>query len=228
MHVLSKSSHHIKAVLFDLDGTLIDTEPQASQVLTQTFQEWNVSLTSKDAHFITGRTWKVAFEYLFKTYAPPLPHDEAADLIMKRYQNAIQTHLVVVPGAIEAVQALAKEFPLALVSGSRREEIEIALTRLKLKSHFQFFYGAEDYPMSKPDPSGYLKALQTLGGLKGADALVFEDSTAGITAARAAGLWTIAVTSTNHFDQNHTNAHHHVHDLSGITPTWIKNLTFLR
>src|SRR6185437_17162929 len=63
----------IKAVIFDLDGTLIDTEPAAAKAITECFREWGIQIVAYDANFITGRTWEMAFGYLFKKYELPVP-----------------------------------------------------------------------------------------------------------------------------------------------------------
>jgi beta-phosphoglucomutase-like phosphatase (HAD superfamily) len=62
----------IQAVIFDLDGTLIDTEPAAARAIVDYFQSWNIQVDSSDAAFITGRTWETAFQFLFKKYEMPV------------------------------------------------------------------------------------------------------------------------------------------------------------
>jgi HAD superfamily hydrolase (TIGR01509 family) len=129
----------------------------------------------------------------------------------------------VVPGAAQAVRALAELYPLGLVSGSRREEILWALDQLGVRSCFRIVLGAEDYPHSKPAPDGYLSAMKTLGST-GPGTLVFEDSSAGIASARAAGAWVVALTCTNHFQQSSLQAHETIADLSGVDPAWVQAL----
>jgi HAD superfamily hydrolase (TIGR01509 family) len=212
----------VKAVLFDLDGTLIDTEPAAAAAVAQCFGEWGIQVAPTDASYITGRTWASAFEYLFKKYKLPLSADEASGRIMDRYREALERQLVVVPGAPESVQALAGHCKLALVSGSRRSEILWALEKLGIRQCFQSILGAEDYARSKPAPDGYLKALGQLG-VEGSDGLVFEDSSAGIASARAAGLWVVAIRATNHFAQDTSQAHESIQDLTGVDADWIRD-----
>jgi HAD superfamily hydrolase (TIGR01509 family) len=172
---------------------------------------------------IAGRTWEKAFEFLFKKYPPPLPEREAALLILQAYQKALERDLPVVPGSVDAVRAIAKRYPLALVSGSHRKQIEFALKKTGLTSEFRFYLGAEDYPRSKPAPDGYLKALELLG-VPGSGALVFEDSEPGIESALAAGTRVIAITGTNHFHQSIERAHSRIPDLRGIDANWIEKL----
>jgi HAD superfamily hydrolase (TIGR01509 family) len=213
----------IEAILFDLDGTIIDTEPTAAAAVGSCFSEWNIPIILDDATFITGRTWNSAFQFLFEKYAIPVPEEKAKKMILDSYRQRIEKKLETVPGSVEAIRDLAQGFPLALVSGSGRSEILWALNRLNVIQHFQYILGAEDYAKSKPQPDGYLKAMTLLGKLP-SSCLVFEDSTAGISSARAAGTWVVAVTSTNHFGQNFSQAHMTVENLVGVGAAWVKNL----
>lgn len=213
----------IRAVIFDLDGTLIDTEPAAARAITETFQQWGIQVTHDDSTFITGRTWETAFQYLFKKYELPVPAQHASRLMIERYRDLVTNELFPVKGSAEAVKALAKEYPLGLVSGSYRSEILWALDRLGVRELFQVILGAEDYPRSKPAPDGYLKALDMMN-VKGEQTLVFEDSEPGIAAAKAAGTYVAAITGTNHFRHDHSAADLTVPDLSCVSPEWLKKL----
>lgn len=213
----------IDTILFDLDGTLIDTEPSAAKAVAESFLEWGIPIDAKDAQQITGRTWASAFSFLFDKYSLPLDRNQAADDIMNRYRKTLEKELHTVPGGVTAVQSLSSQFRLGLVSGSGRKEILWALDRLQIRSHFQVILGAEDYPRSKPEPDGYLLALQLLKS-QASQTLIFEDSLAGIQSARSAGAWVVAITSTNHFHQDNTNAHYHIHDLTPVNLEWMHQI----
>lgn len=214
----------IQCVIFDLDGTLIDTEPSAARALEKTFASWGIQVTAEDARFVTGRTWESAFRFLFAKYPVPLPTDEAAELVLKNYRESLESELTVVPGSVAAVQALSSHYPLALVSGSHRREIHWALKKLGILDRFQFVLGAEDYPKSKPAPDGYLSAIAKMSQ-NAAQTLIFEDSNAGVDSAHAAGAWVVAITGTNHFRQDISHAHHHISDLTAVTAEWVKKLS---
>ncbi|MFZ9595440.1 MAG: HAD family hydrolase [Bdellovibrionia bacterium] len=213
----------IQAILFDLDGTIIDSEASAAQSVLEVFQEWKIAIRSEDATFLTGRTWAKAFDYLFSRYSIPKSRAQAEREILDRYRKKTEEHLICVPGSVQAVEALAAHFPLALVSGSGRREILWALNRLGIEKHFRYILGAEDYTQSKPEPDGYLKACELLG-VQARSCLVFEDSTAGIQSGRAAGAWVVAISSTNHFKQDHSQAHQVIPDFHAIDPEWIERL----
>ena len=217
------SARPLEAILFDLDGTLVDTELAAAKVIHEQFRAWGTPVTAEDARYLTGRTWAKAFELLFAKYPIPVPHDEAATTLLDAYRDELERHLPVVAGSADAVHSLAGHYPLALVSGSNRREILWALGKLGVLERFKIVLGAEDYPRSKPAPDGYAKAMQLLGVSPGAT-LVFEDSQPGIESALAAGCKVIAITSTNHCDQDNVRAHHRIEDLKGVDAGWIRGI----
>ena len=219
----SSSISVIKTVFFDMDGTLVDTELAAAKAVEECFAAWNHRVTTEDAEFVTGRTWEKALEFLFRKYPPPLERVKATEYLLDSYRAKIETDLVEVAGARECVTDLAREFPLALVSGSNRREILSILDRLGLRDAFQVILGAEDYPQSKPAPDGYLKALSLLKAKPGST-LVFEDSVAGIESGLAAGLKVCVITSTNHFGHANDRGHYFLPDLRGVNRDWVKAL----
>jgi HAD superfamily hydrolase (TIGR01509 family) len=215
----------IRTVIFDLDGTLVDTEKAATLAITSTFRSWGLQIEAGDSQYITGRTWATALNYLCAKYTLPVSPQEAEVIMLKTYREGLIANLEIVPGSVEAVRALAESYPLALVSGSSRQEIFYCLDRLQIRESFQFILGCEDYPQSKPAPDGYLKAMGMLG-VTGGQTLIFEDSTAGIASGRAAGAWVVAIGSTNHFGQDTSRAHFSIEDLTGVNPAWINARTW--
>jgi HAD superfamily hydrolase (TIGR01509 family) len=214
----------IDTILFDLDGTLVDTEMSAAKSIRAVFHAWGIAIEDSDAGYITGRTWKAAADFLSTKYRLPVSHDQACRQMIEAYRETLENDLVIVPGGAAAVRALvAHGHSVALVSGSNRAEILWALDQLKIRDQFKIILGAEDYPNSKPAPDGYLKALQMMGR-DPRRTLVFEDSRAGISSALAAGAWVVAISGTNHFKQDTSHAHHHIPDLREVTPAWIAQL----
>jgi HAD superfamily hydrolase (TIGR01509 family) len=211
----------IRAIFFDLDGTLIDSEPLALKAITECCAQWGLAVNEADAASVAGKKWEVAFELLYGKYRFPLPREEASQKIIARYQALVSSEIREVPGAREAVQALSKEFSLALVSGSHRRDVLWALNHLGITSCFSLVLGAEDYLQSKPAPDGYQKALAHFA-LAPREAVVFEDSEAGLASARALGIPAVAISSTNHFGHDQGYASVVVPDLAGVNPHWLR------
>lgn len=211
----------IKAILFDLDGTIIDSELAALQAILDCTQEWGVAVNRQDAAIVMGQKWEVAFDMLYSKHKFSLPKAEASRLIVQRYQEIVRKDLQVVPGVVEAIHDFSKHFRLALVSGSHRADILWALEKLGVQDLFEVIYGAEDYPRSKPAPDGFLKALGTLQ-LKAEEVLIFEDSFAGLASAKAAGIRAVGITCTNHFGHSQVDAEICVPDFGAIHADWVK------
>lgn len=206
-----------------MDGTLVDTELSAASSIESIFSNWGYKISPDDAKVIVGRTWAMAFDFLFKKYPPPMSLADAEKVVLGSYRDHLKKGLIEVPGARKCVKNLAKDFPLALVSGSHRAEILFILESLGIKDCFKVILGAEDYANSKPAPDGYQKALMMLGA-NAKNTLVFEDSEAGIASGLAAGTQVCAITSTNHFSLNTKKAHYFISDLTGVDSAWVRAL----
>lgn len=213
----------INAILFDLDGTIIDSEIVAFKAIMDCFDQWGIKVHRSDASTVAGKKWEIAFDFLFKKYVLPVSKEIAASTILKRYKERMETEIAVVPGVVEAICYFAEEekLKLALVSGSWREDILWALGKLNVVHHFSVILGAEDYPASKPAPDGFQKAIRLLG-VKAAECIVFEDSVAGIASAHASGSKVVAITTTNHFGHDISHADFHLENYLNIKEDWKK------
>ncbi len=213
----------VTTLLFDLDGTLVDTEKMAAQTLIASFRSWGVSLQPESSQVIAGKTWESAFAYLRTQYELPISWDDAAAQILQSYRTQLQSQVLEVPGAAQRVREFhqSKKFKMGLVSGSHRQEILTALDHLGVRDCFEVILGAEDYPRSKPAPDGYLLALKLLNKSP-QETLVFEDSSPGIASAIAAKTRVAAITSTNHFGQSQAQAHAFFQDWHTLTLEWIE------
>lgn len=185
-----------RAALFDLDGTLVDSEPRSFAAWTRLF----------DAH---GAPWD---EGLIRGFIGRRGVDVMADLLhlfpgmtMEQLQAEALGYvrakdlppLEPLAGAVELVRRVAAAgAPLALVTSGGRSYAEEALGDLGVRSAFDVLVTADDVTRGKPDPQGYLLACERLG-VPPARAVAFEDAPAGITAVRAAGSACVAVATTH-------------------------------
>jgi HAD superfamily hydrolase (TIGR01509 family) len=216
----------VKAILFDLDGTLVDTEPSAVRAVTTCFEEWGLEFPPADAGRLTGRTWRAVFEEFSRKYRIPVSVEQACLSATKAYLAILREELLIIPGSANAVRELSRVWPLGLVTGSTREEIRSVGERLGVLAQFKVILGAEDYRRSKPAPEGFLSAARAMR-VNPADVLVFEDSQPGITAALAAGMKVVAVAGANHHNQDTSAAHFKIPDMRPVNIDFIRSLEAL-
>lgn len=218
----------LRAVIFDFDGVIADTEPIHFAAFRKVLAEIGVALTEADyyANYL-GYDDKGCFAAALAANGRPAPPATVADLVARKagaYMEHIRRHLVVFPGVRELVRDAAARYRLAIASGALRHEIEFILEQAGIRREFAHITSAEDVTRGKPDPEGFLHALASLNRerpdepLAAADCLVIEDSIPGIHAARAAGMKVLAVANT-HTIQDLREADAVTHSLEGMNLT---------
>ncbi len=187
-----------KAVLFDMDGVIVDSEPLHVAAFQATLKRYGHDLSEEQykQHF-AGRTdeagFKQYFDFISENVDLPIIMDEKA----RAYLELAAYQLIPYPGAVEFIRDLAaRNVPLALVTGSLRAEAEITFKTFDIAQYFTAVIAAEDITQSKPSPEGYLKAGAALN-VDPKDCIVVEDAPSGVKAARAAGMRCLAVTTTH-------------------------------
>lgn len=187
-----------KAVLFDMDGVIVDSEPLHVAAFQATLKNYGHSLSGEQykQHF-AGRTdeagFRQYFDYIGETVELPVVMDEKA----KVYLGLAADQLTPYPGVLEFIRDLAaREVRLALVTGSLRAEADVVLRTFNLTDIFSTVIAAEDVTHGKPSPEGYLKGARGLN-VGPADCIIIEDAPSGVQAAKAAGIRCVAVTNTH-------------------------------
>ncbi len=183
---------HIHAVFFDLDGTLMDSESLTDCAIEHLLEMYQIDANIDPIAF-HGISWQAVAERLQQLF-PTL-----ASIDLKTWLEAHCAELIqeqapsLIPGARQAFLRASAQMPTAIITGSNAATVEAYLMRSQLKEACSFYISNEQYQRSKPDPECYLMAAQRLG-LQPQTCLVFEDSTAGLRAAAAAGMPAIAIT----------------------------------
>jgi HAD superfamily hydrolase (TIGR01509 family) len=186
------------AILFDLDGTLVNSEPLNVESVVLAVRRHHRELDADDRQFVIGHSWneihaRIALKHDLRISMDALISEAVAEkraLVAARGMPAL-------PGAVETVRRLGRRAQLAVVTGASRVEAQEAVDSLGLGDAFAFLLAAEDYSRGKPDPEPYRLAMARLGA-RPAACLVIEDATPGVQAARGAGARVIGVRAGNY------------------------------
>lgn len=225
----------LKAVLFDFNGIIINDEPIHEQLLKQLLIEENMRPKADEFWSVcVGRTDRACLKELLHRRGR-LVNDDYLDRLIQRkavaYQQALAEidELPIYPQLAELLTQLeAAQLPLAVVSGALRSEIELVLTRAGIRDRFSVLVGAEDVATSKPDPAGYLLAVERLNQLLPAlqlqpsECLAIEDSYPGIKAAQQAGIPVAGVAHLHPFHMIQRRANWAVDYLNELELDWIR------
>ena len=216
----------VKAVLFDLDGTLIDSEIFTEKIMRAYLKNENLPADVFEYEAFHGVTWL----QIEKTVCDSFPQLQSRDLagvfeqeFHRRVMNESPAQIL---GSRQAVCDAAEHFRCAVVSSSNRATVNHVVTSLKLDDIVEVKVCAEDVTKSKPNPECFLKAAQELG-LTPEECLVFEDSIAGLTAAKAAGMWTVAINHRKSDDMRQRSdqiADNSISDYSDLPPQFFYKL----
>ncbi len=176
----------IRGILFDCDGTLVDSETLACEVLVEFAVSYGIEIGLEEAltRYVGGKMADVIADFE-RRLAGPLPASFPAD-VRARMGSVFRERLQPIPGAHELLTAL--RLPVAVASSGPREKIELSLSLTRLAPFFgDRIFSAYEVGVWKPAPDLFLHAARELG-LAPEDCLVVEDSQPGLQAARAAGM----------------------------------------
>ena len=184
----------VDAIIFDMDGLLVDSEPLWRIAEIETLSAVGVPITEEDAVQTTGLRTDEVVELWYARYPwPDPPRKEIEARIITRLIALVRERGKLMPGVIETLQAVSGAgYPLAIASSSSSEIITAVLDTLGIASYFQVAQSAEHEPYGKPHPGVYIEAARRLG-VEPRQCLAFEDSPNGVIAAKAARMRCIAV-----------------------------------
>jgi beta-phosphoglucomutase len=195
----------IRAIVFDFDGVIANSEPLHFRAFRDVLAERGITLAEREYYDrYLGFDDVAAFDAIARDRGVPLTPRDIADLTAGkalRMEALERDGSVLFAGARDAVKRMADRGPTAIASGAIRAEILRVLEHEQLVRFFRAIVGAEDAPRSKPAPDPYLRALELLSQafyepLRASECVAIEDSKWGLESARAAGLRAIGITHT--------------------------------
>jgi HAD superfamily hydrolase (TIGR01509 family) len=216
----------IQAVIFDMDGVIIDSEPVYFNIDKQMFEELNIAVSFEEHCSYVGTSSQNMWSAIIKKHGIP---DQPEELMRKEY-SLYKEHLVnandlqPIDGVVELINELHKNnFKLVLASSSRMETIDIVLNKFKLVEFFMAKVSGSELAHSKPHPEIFLRSAQLIKSEPG-ECIVIEDSKNGVTAAKAAGMKCIGFLNPSSGDQDLKNADMVVRSLKGLNADTVKSL----
>lgn len=198
----------LQTVIFDMDGVIVDTEPVHNYAYYQHFKELGIEVSSEMYASFTGNSTKNVFQKIKDHFG--LAEDIPTLVEKKRslFNDAFDTKedLFLLEGVEELIKQLHQNgIQLILASSSSKVTINRVFNRFKLHNYFSHIVSGEDFPQSKPNPDIFLEAVRLSKSNK-ENCIVIEDSTNGIKAAHAAGVFCVGYRSVNSKKQDYSLA----------------------
>lgn len=197
----------IRAYIFDMDGTLVDTEVLWVDAYEACLRHRGYELTHDEAmELVYGRSWIDLYAATCRRY-PDLgvPIDRLESELSEWFERCRDGRDLRIPESVDLLKQLAADHPVCIVSGSPRRELSRHIDLIGAGPYLAFSLASEEYSPGKPDPTCFRMAARKLG-LPPAECLVFEDSAAGVTAAKDAGMQCVALARHPDLGQDFTRA----------------------
>ena len=227
----------LKAVLFDFNGVIINDEPIHKQLIEQLLIEENLRpIPGEFQEVCLGRSDRVCLTELLKRRGRFVNETYLCQLIQRKaqaYQQQIEkiAQLTTYPGLQDLIfQVRSKQLKIAVVSGAMRSEIELVLQRMNLTQYFSVLVAGDDITTSKPEPDGYLLAVERLNQLypelllQPEECIAIEDTPAGIQAAKTAKIPVVGVANTYPFHMMQRQANWAVDYLNQLDLEWVQQV----
>jgi len=186
---------NIRAVLFDMDGVLVDSKPYHLHGMKELFKRHGITLSPPELENIFGIVDERNIHAICNARKIPCNAHamgtEKRNIVVSSFKHA---RLHSFPGALELVKRARRTYKVGLATSSNKNERGAVLKQLKLTRAFDCILGREDVKTHKPSPEVYQKLARKLG-VRPSQCIVIEDSVAGVEAAKRAGMFCIAVTN---------------------------------
>lgn len=183
----------LKAIIFDVDGVLVDSMRFQADAWVKAFKEVGITITREDIYELEGSNNRRLIKSIFEK-AGKEPETWHLEQLPEKKREALEfDRIKPFEGILDCLKALKRHFKLALVSGSHTDTVNKVVNKY-FSNYFDVIITGSDLEHGKPDPDPYLKALEKLDLTKN-ECIVIENAPLGITAAKRAGLYCVAVAS---------------------------------
>ncbi|HSO87381.1 MAG TPA: HAD family phosphatase [Draconibacterium sp.] len=208
----------VKAVIFDMDGVLVDTEPFHIQTEKRMFRKMGLDISDEEHAGYMGTATDVMWKQIISKRNLPLDIAEMTELTIQEGLPFFYSLKKIdpMPGLVDLLEKLsAKKIPMAVASSSDTEAIRVILVKSGLRKYFQHAVSSSEVGKSKPETDVFLHAAKLLE-VAPENCVVFEDSKNGIKAAKAAGMFCIAYSNGDSGHQDQTQADRSIADYNEI------------
>lgn len=216
----------VNAVIFDMDGVVVNTEPIGYKANQQMYKALDIVVPDEVYATFIGNSDKMIVQKLKDLYQLEHTHEELLDKKYKYYFDVFDNadDLGLLPGVKDLIIDLHKNgMKLVLASSASKRKIEAVFTRFGLHDYFEAKVSGEDFELSKPNPEIFLEAVAKTGFPK-QECIIIEDSTNGIKAAKAAGVYCIGYKSSHSMGQDTALADKVITDFKELSYNEIKYL----
>jgi HAD superfamily hydrolase (TIGR01509 family) len=220
----------IQTVIFDMDGVIVDTEPVHHYAYNQQFKQLGITISPELYASFTGNSTKNIFERLKSHFDLKQEVPELVATKRQLFNEAFDSKedLYMLDGVEDLIKELyGKGMQLVLASSSAHVTIQRIFNRFKLHQYFSYIVSGEDFPKSKPHPAIFLKAAE-LAQTPVSECIVIEDSTNGIMAAKAAGIYCIGYDSFHSKMQDYSLADQIITNFNELNYHKIAGLTVVK
>jgi len=215
----------LKAVLFDMDGVIVNTEPLHYKAYYDMFKTVNVDVPLELYQSYTGRSTMSTCKGICEHFGLEHDPEELVQLKRKAFQKLFKNDpdLDLLPGVLNLIKNYYNNgITLVLASSASQITIHDVFTRFELDQYFKGRISGADLEASKPHPEIFERAAE-IAGFKPTECMVIEDSTSGIKASHAAGIYCVAYRSPHSKNQDYTLANKLISDFNDITFEKIKS-----
>lgn len=188
----------LKAFIFDMDGVILDSEPNQLRAFNRVLQDYNISIEMeefKKKYMGHQDTW--ISEKIVSEYSLPVTKDKFVLAKRSAYFDIISNEEIhPFPGAVEAIKEIKKIVPLGIASSSNLKEIEMITKRFGIREYFSVLLSSFDVPKGKPAPDIYLRIAEMMK-VNPQFCGAIEDTPLGIQSAKSAGMMCVGITTTH-------------------------------